>query len=144
EDYAAAGANGLTVHWEACTHLHRTVQRIRELGCRPGVALNPATPVHVLEDIIGDIELVLIMSVNPGFGGQSFIERSLHKISAARAMADQRGLEMIVQVDGGVKPDNIAAIVAAGADNLVAGSAFYSPKHTPRQAWQSFAQALHT
>ena len=144
EDYAAAGANGLTVHWEACTHLHRTVQHIRELGCRPGVALNPATPVHVLEDILGDIELVLIMSVNPGFGGQSFIERSLHKISAVRAMAEQRGLDMIVQVDGGVKPDNVAAIVAAGADNLVAGSAFYSPRFTPQQAWDTFAQALHS
>jgi ribulose-phosphate 3-epimerase len=84
------------------------------------------------------------MSVNPGFGGQSFIERSLHKISAVRAMAEQRGIDMIIQVDGGVKPDNIAAIVAAGADNLVAGSAFYSPRSTPQQAWDAFAQALHS
>ncbi|MBA3470269.1 MAG: ribulose-phosphate 3-epimerase [Herpetosiphonaceae bacterium] len=142
EDYAAAGANGLTVHWETCPHLHRTVQHIRELGCRPGVALNPATPVSVLEDILEDLDLVLIMSVNPGFGGQSFIERSLSKLQAVRALVDQRGLEMIIQVDGGVKSSNARAIVAAGATNLVVGSAFYSPKLTPAQAWEEFAAAL--
>ena len=142
DDYAAAGANGLTVHWETCQHLHWTVQHIRELGCRPGVALNPATPVSVLEDILEDLDLVLIMSVNPGFGGQAFIERSLHKLQALRRLLDERGLEVIVQVDGGVKSSNARAVVEAGATNLVVGSAFYSPNFTPAQAWETFAAAL--
>ena len=141
-DYAATGANGITVHWEACTHLHRTIQHIRELGCRPGVALNPATPVHVLEDILGDVDLVLLMSVNPGFGGQSFIERCLIKIRALRTMVDQRGLDVIIQVDGGIKPANARAIVEAGATNLVVGSAFYNAQFSPQQAWAAFDQAL--
>jgi len=118
------------------------VQHIRELGCRPGVALNPATPVSVLEDILEDLDLVLIMSVNPGFGGQAFIERSLHKLQALRRLLDERGLEVIVQVDGGVKSSNARAVVEAGATNLVVGSAFYSPNFTPAQAWETFAAAL--
>lgn len=142
DEYAAAGANGLTVHWETCPHLHRTVQRIRELGCHPGVALNPATPVSVLEDILADLDLVLIMSVNPGFGGQAFIQHSLNKIQQVRAMIDQQGLEVIIQVDGGIKPTNARAIVEAGATNLIAGSAFYSTSCTPAEAWQQFSATL--
>ena len=142
EEYAHAGANTLTVHWEASTHLHRTVQRIRSLGCKAGVALNPATPVHLLDDILGDLDLVLVMSVNPGFGGQLFIERSLVKIEHLRRQIDERGLATIIQVDGGVKVDNARAIVAAGADNLVAGSAFFSAQHTPHQAWEAFSKAI--
>ena len=142
EEYAKAGANHITVHQEASVHLHRTIQRIHELGCTAGVALNPATPVSSLEDIIHDLDLVLIMSVNPGFGGQSFIERSLAKIAAVRDLLDQRQHEAVIQVDGGVKPSNIANIVQAGATNLIAGSAFYSPTITPHQAWDAFVAAL--
>ncbi|WP_110515888.1 ribulose-phosphate 3-epimerase [Herpetosiphon llansteffanensis] len=142
EEYAAAGANHITLHQEASVHLHRTIQRIHELGCTAGVALNPATPVSSLEDIIHDLDLVLIMSVNPGFGGQSFIERSLAKIAAVRSLLDQRNHEAVIQVDGGVKPSNIAQIVQAGATNLIAGSAFYSSTITPHQAWDAFIAAL--
>ncbi|MFD3163735.1 ribulose-phosphate 3-epimerase [Herpetosiphon sp. NSE202] len=142
EEYAAAGANHITVHQEASVHLHRTIQRIHELGCTAGVALNPATPVSSLEDILEDLDLVLIMSVNPGFGGQSFIERSLAKIAAVRNLLDQRKHEAVIQVDGGVKPSNIAQIVQAGATNLIAGSAFYSSTITPHQAWDAFVAAL--
>ncbi len=142
EEYAAAGANHITVHQEVSVHLHRTIQRIHELGCTAGVALNPATPVSSLEDILEDLDLVLIMSVNPGFGGQSFIERSLAKIAAVRSLLDQRKHEAVIQVDGGVKPSNIAQIVQAGATNLIAGSAFYSANITPHQAWDAFVAAL--
>ncbi|XSG77672.1 ribulose-phosphate 3-epimerase [Herpetosiphon llansteffanensis] len=142
EEYAAAGANHITVHQEASVHLHRTIQQIHELGCTAGVALNPATPISSLEDIIEDLDLVLIMSVNPGFGGQSFIERSLAKIAAVRSLLDQRNHEAVIQVDGGVKPSNIAQIVQAGATNLIAGSAFYSSTITPHQAWDAFVAAL--
>ncbi|HEY1013165.1 MAG TPA: ribulose-phosphate 3-epimerase [Herpetosiphonaceae bacterium] len=141
-EYAAAGADGLTVHWEACTHLHRTLQRIRELGCKAGVALNPATPVALLEDVIGEVDLVLIMSVNPGFGGQSFIGRSLEKLRQARALLERHGREAVLQIDGGVKPENARAIVEAGATNLVAGSAFFSADRSPAAAWERFEQAL--
>ena len=142
EAYAEAGADGITVHWEAATHLHRTVQRIRELGCAAGVALNPATPVHVLSDILGELDLVLIMSVNPGWGGQQFIEHSLTKLRQLRALLDAAGLNPIVQVDGGVKPSNLRAIVEAGATNVVAGSAFFAPRYTPHEAWVAFETAL--
>jgi ribulose-phosphate 3-epimerase len=125
EDFAEAGAQVLTVHVETCPHLHRTVQQIRELGVRPGVAINPATPVHVLRDIVTDLDLVLVMSVNPGFGGQRFIPRSLARLREARQLLDDTGSEARLQVDGGVTPDNAAAIVAAGADVLVAGSSVF-------------------
>lgn len=140
--YAEAGADGLTVHWEACTHLHRTVQHIHELGCKAGVALNPATPVEWLHDVLEDLDVVLVMSVNPGFGGQQFIERSLDKIRRVRQMIDTRGLDIIIQVDGGVKPDNVRRIVQAGATNLVAGSAFFTTAGGIPHAWDSFAASL--
>ena len=124
-DFAAAGADIIVVHAEASTHLHRTVQLIKSLGKRAGVSLNPATSLHCLDYVLDDLDLVLLMTVNPGFGGQSFIEACLPKIHALRAMLDKRGLETELEVDGGVKPANIAAISHAGADVFVAGSAVF-------------------
>jgi len=124
-DFARAGADLITVHVEAVPHLHRTVQLIKSLGKKAGVSLNPATPVSSIEVILEDIDLVLIMSVNPGFGGQSFIPSSLAKIEALCAEIDRRGLQVEIEVDGGVKTDNIAAIAAAGASVFVAGSAVF-------------------
>ena len=126
-DFARAGANIITVHQEACVHLHRTLQRIHDTGCRAGVALNPATPFALVEDILEDVDLLLIMSVNPGFGGQSFIPRSLRKLAQARELLTQRGLRAELEVDGGVKASNLGAVLAAGADVVVAGSAVYRP-----------------
>ncbi|MDX9759124.1 MAG: ribulose-phosphate 3-epimerase [Bacteroidota bacterium] len=125
-DFADAGADILTVHWETCPHLHRTVQAIHALGLPAGVSLNPATPVWLLKDILGDIDMVLIMSVNPGFGGQRFIAQALEKISELRALADDIGCtDLRIEVDGGVTRDNAAGILAAGADILVSGSAVF-------------------
>lgn len=124
-DFAAAGADIIVVHAEAATHLHRTVQLIRSLGKRAGVSLNPATPLNVLDYVLNDLDLVLLMTVNPGFGGQSFIEACLPKIRTLRAMLDRCGSEAELEVDGGVKISNIAAISHAGADVFVAGSAVF-------------------
>jgi len=124
-DFAAAGADIIVVHAEAVNHLHRTVQLITSLGKRAGVSLNPATPLNVLDYVLDDLDLVLLMTVNPGFGGQSFIEACLPKIHALRAMLDRRGSEAELEVDGGVKIDNIARISHAGADVFVAGSAVF-------------------
>ena len=124
-DFAKAGADILTVHQETVPHLHRTVQLIRSLGKKAGVSINPATPVATLDLILDDLDLVLVMSVNPGFGGQSFIPSCLGKIAALRRMIEERGLKVELEVDGGVKTDNIGRIVAAGADVLVAGSAVF-------------------
>lgn len=120
-----AGADLLTVHWEASTHLHRTIAQIKEEGMLAGVALNPHTPVAGLEDIIQDVNLVLIMSVNPGFGGQKFIPRAIHKITELRDIIKRNKSEALIEVDGGVCRDNIAEIVKAGADAVVAGSAVF-------------------
>jgi ribulose-phosphate 3-epimerase len=125
EDFARAGADILTVHLEACPHLHRTVQHIRELGVRAGVAINPATPVELVEDVVPFLDLLLVMTVNPGFGGQSFIPGSLGRIRRARLLLDRHGSEARLEVDGGVGPGNAAAIAEAGADALVAGSSVY-------------------
>jgi ribulose-phosphate 3-epimerase len=124
-DFAAAGADIIVVHAEASVHLHRSIQLIKSLGKRAGVSLNPATPLNYLEYVLADLDLVLLMTVNPGFGGQSFIEEALPKIKALRAMLDKRGLEAELEVDGGVKTDNIARISHAGADVFVAGSAVF-------------------
>lgn len=124
-DFAAAGADIIVVHAEATNHLNRTVQLIKSLGKRAGVALNPATPLHFLDYILEDLDLVLLMTVNPGFGGQSFIDACLPKIHALRGMLDKRGLETELEVDGGVKADNIDRISHAGADVFVAGSAVF-------------------
>jgi len=125
-EFAEAGANYLTVHVETCPHLHRTVQLIKDHGVKAGVTLNPATPAATLSEIVHDADLILIMSVNPGFGGQKFIPSSLHKIAEVRALIDRTQSKALLEVDGGVKPDNADSILAAGADVLVAGSAVFS------------------
>jgi ribulose-phosphate 3-epimerase len=125
-EFAKAGADIITVHQEAVPHLHRTVQLIKSLGKKAGVSINPATPVETLDVILDELDLVLVMSVNPGFGGQSFIPSALDKIRALRSSITQRGLATELQVDGGVKVDNIAEVVAAGANVLVAGSAVFN------------------
>ena len=125
-DFAKAGADIITVHQEAVPHLHRTVQLIKSLGKKAGVSLNPATPVETLDVVLDELDLVLIMSVNPGFGGQSFIPSALDKIRALRQRIMERGLATELEVDGGVKIDNIREVVAAGADVLVAGSAVFN------------------
>lgn len=127
-EFADAGADYLTVHVEACPHLHRTVQAIKELGVKAGVTLNPATPLGSVEAILPDADLLLIMSVNPGFGGQSFIPSSLQKIAQARAMIERVHSRALLEVDGGVKVENAAQIVQAGADILVSGSAIFSSR----------------
>ena len=123
--FAKAGADILTVHPEAGPHLHRTLQAIRAAGMKPGVALNPGTHPSVIDPVIDDIDMVLVMSVNPGFGGQSFIESQLRKIEQLRAKIDATGRDIFLEVDGGVKPDNAQRIIAAGANALVAGSAVF-------------------
>jgi len=127
-EFVAAGADYITVHVEACPHLHRTIQSIKERGVKAGVTLNPATPVSLLQEILADVDLVLIMSVNPGFGGQKFIPSVLKKIAAIREMLDRLQSRALLEVDGGVKPDNAAQIIAAGANVLVAGSAIFASR----------------
>ena len=125
DDFARAGADWITVHVEACPHLHRTVGRIKELGKKAGAVLNPATPLYSLDEILEDLDLVMLMSVNPGFGGQSFIRSSLKKIKTLREMIAGRGLEVGIEVDGGVSPATIADVAGAGANIFVAGSAVF-------------------
>lgn len=126
-EFAQAGADRLTVHVETCPHLHRTIQQIQELGVKAGVTLNPATPLTALEEILPDVELVLIMSVSPGFGGQSYIPGSTDKIARLRQMLDKRSLTHVeLEVDGGIKAHNVAEVVAAGASVLVVGSAIFN------------------
>ncbi|MEL0175163.1 MAG: ribulose-phosphate 3-epimerase [Cryomorphaceae bacterium] len=122
QTFKDCGADILTVHYEACTHLHRTVQEIHNAGMKAGVALNPHTPVSVLEDIVQDLDEVLLMSVNPGFGGQKFIENTIKKTAQARELVDKSGSKAIIEIDGGVNLETGARLVAAGADALVAGS----------------------
>lgn len=117
-----AGAEVLTVHYEACPHLHRTIQQIKDLGAKAGVALNPHTPVSVLEDVIADLDLVLIMSVNPGFGGQKFIERTYERVRQAAALIEKQGSQAVIEIDGGVNQANAPLLYHAGARALVAGS----------------------
>jgi ribulose-phosphate 3-epimerase len=126
KDFKAVGAKLITVHYEACTHLHRTIQAIKELGCKAGVALNPHTPVNVLADILHEVDLVLIMSVNPGFGGQKFIEHTYHKIHQLKQMATEVNPNLWIEVDGGVSSHNSLALLKAGANVLVAGNAVFS------------------
>jgi ribulose-phosphate 3-epimerase len=125
EAFKKAGADILTVHVEACPHLHRNLQQIKSLGMRAGVALNPHTPVHILSDIIHDIDMVLLMSVNPGFGGQQFIPHTLEKIRTLKKMITEKNLPALIEIDGGVTLDNAASIVKAGADVLVAGNTVF-------------------
>lgn len=127
-DFAHAGADIITVQWEACPHLHRVVQSIKDARVKAGVALNPATPVLALEDILPDLDLVLVMSVNPGFGGQSFIPNTIRKLHALRQMMKEQGASCEVEVDGGINAETAPAVVAAGAEVLVAGSAVFNRK----------------
>ena len=142
-DFARAGAGYLTVHTETCPHLHRTIQYIKEQGVKAGVTLNPATSLTTLEEVIADVDMVLIMSVNPGFGGQTFIPASLGKIARARQLLDRTGSRALLEVDGGIKVENAADVINAGANVLVAGSAiFNSPVYADTMA--AFRAAAQT
>lgn len=125
-EFAKSGAAIITVHYEACVHLHRTIELIKDAGCKAGVALNPHTPVSVLKDVLADLDMVLIMSVNPGFGGQRFIPHSLVKISELRHMANALNPNLLIEVDGGVSIDNVERLIEAGANALVAGNAIFA------------------
>jgi ribulose-phosphate 3-epimerase len=125
EAFADAGANMISVHPEASVHLHRTVAAIRDLGVSPGVVLNPGTPIGVLDDVLADVDFVLIMSVNPGFGGQKFIARSVDKVRRLRTLIRERGLQVRIEIDGGIGMENAGAVVEAGAEMLVAGSSIF-------------------
>jgi ribulose-phosphate 3-epimerase len=131
KDFAAAGADIITVHAEATNHLHRLIQMIRSEGKRAGVALNPATPVNILEHVLEDLDMVLVMSVNPGFGGQKFIEACYDKLSRIKAIIDSKNLDIDLQVDGGVGPDNIGRVIESGANAIVAGSAIFMSGDIP-------------
>ena len=132
DDFAKAGATGLTIHVEAAPHLHRQLQRIRELGCAAGVALNPATSLETVREAIPHLDLLLVMTVNPGFGGQEFIDTSIDKIARARAMLDDARSAAVLEVDGGINRQTIARVREAGADTFVAGNAIFSSKN-PKQ-----------
>jgi ribulose-phosphate 3-epimerase len=140
ESFRRAGADVITVHWEACTHLHRTLSAIRQLGAKAGVALNPATPVELVRPVIRDIDLLLIMSVNPGFGGQSFIPATIEKLRQAKELVRASGAHARIEVDGGVDARNIASCVAAGADTIVAGTSVFGAPD-PAQAVQELLRA---
>ena len=142
--FARAGADILTVHVETCPHLHRTIQQIRELGVKPGVTLNPATPLVTLEEIMPYVDQILVMSVNPGFGGQSYIPTSTEKIARLRRLLNARGLARVdIEVDGGVKPDNVREVVEAGANVIVAGSAIFNDRATIAENMAAFRRAVN-
>lgn len=136
QDFQQAGAEMIVVHQEACKHLHRVVQQIKQSGAKAGVSLNPATPVATLEDIIDQLDMVLLMSVNPGFGGQTFIEQTMRKIAQLKSLISARGCDTLIQIDGGVNLDNAADLVAAGVDVLVAGSAVFGAADIARRVGQ--------
>lgn len=143
EQFKKAGAATITVHYEACTHLHRTIQAIKDLGCIAGVALNPHTSVNVLDDIIEDVDMVLLMSVNPGFGAQKFIPNTYRKIRALKAMAAGRNDNLYIEIDGGVNLNNSAALLNAGANVLVAGNFVFTaeePVHVISQLKENLGQ----
>lgn len=140
-DFAEAGATTISFHPEASRHVHRTIQLIRSHGCSPGLVLNPGSPLELLDWVLDDVDLVMLMSVNPGFGGQSFIPSTLDKLRAVRAMIDKTGKPIRLEVDGGVKADNIGQIAAAGADAFVAGSAIFREPRT-REAYAATIAAM--
>ena len=146
DDFAAAGADWITVHVEACPHLHRTVSRIKELGKKAGAVLNPATPLCSLDEILGDVDLVMLMSVNPGFGGQSFIRSAISKIKSLRKKIEERSLKVGIEVDGGVSPATIGDVAGAGANIFVAGSAVFGQQdyakaiREMKSVWQAAPQ----
>lgn len=126
KDFVDAGCDLIVVHQEACRHLHRTIQNVKSHGIKVGVALNPATPIETIKHVLQDIDMVLIMTVNPGFGGQSFIESMVPKIQELKGLIDSQNLNVDIQVDGGIKPENVAKVVKAGANVIVAGSAIFN------------------
>lgn len=143
EDFALAGADIITVHAEACTHIHRVIQSIKQLGKKAGVSLNPATDLSVLNYILEDLDMVLLMTVNPGFGGQSFIPQSITKIKTLRSMIELTGKEIDIQVDGGISLNNVGEVIRAGATSIVAGSAIYNsddPKKTVKEFLEVFQE----
>jgi ribulose-phosphate 3-epimerase len=142
--FVDAGADIVTVHWEACPHVHRTLDRIRELGAQPGLALNPGTPLEVASEVLGRLDLLLIMSVNPGFGGQSYIADSTAKVARARALLDANQPTAELEVDGGVDASNAGALAAAGASVLVAGSAVYGFSGGPAAGIDAIRSAADT
>ena len=144
EPFAQAGAASITVHAEACVHLHRVIQRIEDLGVRAGVALNPATPVCAVENVISDIDLLLVMTVNPGFGGQSFIEAMLPKIARARRMADEAGVDLDIAVDGGIDLNTAPRVVKAGANLLIAGTSLFGNDVPAGQACEELKRAAES
>ena len=133
EDFADAGADWITVHVEACRHLHRTIQRIKELGKKAGAVLNPATPLDTLDYVLEDVDLVMLMTVNPGFGGQSFITSGIEKVRQLKEMIDRKGLSVGIEIDGGVSPETIGPIAKAGANIFVAGSAIFGKDNYARE-----------
>jgi ribulose-phosphate 3-epimerase len=141
--FAEAGANVLTVHVEAMPHLHRALQQIRDLGVRPGVTLNPGTPTAAISQVIEDIDLVLVMTVNPGFGGQAFIENTLDKVSRVREMLDRAGSDADLEVDGGIGPETAERVVAAGATVLVAGTAIFQAPEGIKPAIEAIREAAY-
>lgn len=142
EAFAEAGADILNVHVEACTHLHRTLQQIKGLGKRAGVSLNPATPISEIEEVLGDADQILVMGVNPGWGGQSLLPGTLPKIRRLRALLDDRGVAAEIEIDGGVNAENIAACAQAGAGVLVAGSAVFNDKASVSDSMRALREAL--
>jgi len=142
KQFADAGADIITVHIEACPHIHRVVQQIKESGVKTGVSINPGTPVDTLDDILPSLDLVLVMTVNPGFGGQSFIEGTLDKIARLRAELDKRGLSAELEVDGGINIKTAPRVVQAGAKVLVAGAAVFSSGKTVKEAIQAIRDSL--
>jgi len=142
DDFVSAGSDWVIVHVEACPHLHRTIQLIRDLGARTGVALNPATPATQLEEILEHVDSILVMTVNPGFGGQEFIRSQLRKIRQIREMIDQRGLGAELMVDGGIDVQTAPLVVAAGADTLGMGSAVFNPGQTVAQAFARIRRSI--
>ena len=140
EQFKNAGADILSVHIEACKHLHRNIQQIKSLGMKAGVAINPHTPVSELSDVLADIDLVCMMSVNPGYGGQKFIPHTMEKIKLLRKMIDERGLKTLIEIDGGVTLENASSIIAAGADVLVAGNTVFKSAD-PKATIQKLKQA---
>ncbi len=142
EEFAGAGADIITIHVEACTHLHRTIQQIKELGKKAGVALNPATPIGSLEEILPSVDLVLVMTVNPGFGGQTFIKDMPEKIARVRAELDRRGLEAELEVDGGISAATAPLVVRAGATVLVAGAAVFATGESVKDSLEKMRASL--
>ncbi|PID82977.1 MAG: ribulose-phosphate 3-epimerase [Clostridiales bacterium] len=142
EEFKKVGADLFTMHYEACTHLHRAIQKVKSLGMKAGVSLNPHTPVSNLKHVINDIDVVLIMSVNPGFGGQKFIEEGIEKVKELKALINEKGANTIIEVDGGVCHENARALIDAGADVLVAGSAVFNAKD-PVKSIEKFMEIMN-